>query len=121
MRNLPSKVRPVSCYGALKRIPTLSPQDRVKLINILGKDIVKSLCECALNIVHEKVKIPKSIQSAYKKEEKNIRALIDNKTPLKKKKKILVQKGGALLPLLVQPVLGILGSILADKIFTKKS
>ena len=112
-------MKAVACYSALKKIPNLSKKDRVKLVEVLGSDMVKSLCECALNIVHQKVKIQPKNKAAYKKNANNIRLLINKKASLKAKKKILVQKGGALLPLLIAPVLGILSQIIAEKAASK--
>ncbi len=79
------------------------------------KDLVRCLCECIQNVAVGNVKIGKSRRLKLKKHRATLRSIINRKTPLGRKRKLLSQTGG-FLPLLLAPIIGIAGSLIGDAI-----
>ncbi len=93
---------------------------RDALINTASKDQILCICDCANNFL--KGNIPFSDQDIrkLKRYQNQIRYLANNKkATTKNQKQIIVQQGG-FLPLLLTPILSIVGSLLADVIAGKK-
>lgn len=90
-------------------------KQRKKLLENANKDQIDSLCECALNVVKRNIPIDEATKSSLCKHKQAICKVALTKQPLTKRKKILVQKGGAFLPLILQTVLPLLASALFSK------
>lgn len=82
------------------------------LIQSANKDQVNCLCEIALNVVNRYIPIHSSTSQVLCNHKKTICAIADSKVPLSKRKKILVQKGGAILPLILSTVLPLIAQAL---------
>jgi hypothetical protein len=91
----------------LKKISNAKPFSRKKLIKSAKPDEVKCLCESALNVLNKNVPINPSLCKKIKKHKEVFINLTSRKTSLRKKKRLL-QKGGAfsLLPAIAKAVLG---------------
>lgn len=75
-----------------------------------SKDLVLALVECAKNVILGSVSLTPAQLTALRRHRKDIETLVKGKTSLRTRKRLL-QKGG-FLPLLIKPVLGLLGGIL---------
>ena len=95
------------------------PSQRKAILQTADKDLILCLCECILNVLNGNVPLKPDIQEKLGKYKAQLRILASKETPAKYRKDILVQKGGAFLPLLLAPILGIAGQLIADSI-TKK-
>ena len=82
-----------------------------EVIKRSNNELIKVICECALNVLHGNVPLTPAQRKSLSKHKRTIRNLA-TKQPINKKKTIL-QKGGGFLPVLLGPILGILSSILA--------
>lgn len=80
------------------------PRLRHALIQHANKDLIRCICECALNLLHGNVTVSESEKSKLRKYKKILRKLVDKKENLGGKKKIINQKGGSFLPLLLGPI-----------------
>lgn len=83
------------------------------MIKAADGDLVRCLCECALNILKGNVRLTPPQKSKLTRHKHSLRQLASGKLKIGKKKKIL-QKGGflsALLAPLIPVVGGLLGSI----------
>ena len=89
----------------------------------LKSDTFKAICECIINIINRNIKGSDQEKRKIDRNRDKIRQLVNPKTSQKKRKKILVQEGGAFLdPLLatvlksfVSPLLkGITGGSMAE-------
>jgi len=85
---------------------------RKKLIKKASKDNIDALSEVALNTLLGNVPLSDHHKHKLRRHRFSIRSLA-KKGSLKKKKEFLTQKGG-FLPLLITPVLSILGGIAAN-------
>ena len=88
---------------------------RKKLLQHANKEQIDSMCECALNVVKRNVPIDDCTKSALCKHKNAICEVALKKRPLARRKKILIQKGGAFLPIILQTVLPLLASALLSK------
>ena len=105
-------------------------RQRAALVQAADKGLLKCICECALNVLQDRVKINDAQKSHLKKHKKMLRNLIDttattsnrgNRENLwKNKKRVIVQSGGSFLPILLGPLLSSLLSAILPKKWRKK-
>ena len=77
------------------------------------KDLVNCVSECALNLLHGNVKLSDCARRKLRKYRLQLRTVVDRRVPVACKKKLIVQRGGFLLPLLTA-VLPTLASLIYD-------
>ena len=77
---------------------------------------IKCISEAALNVVKGNVPISKRKLVKLHKYQQSLNHLAKKSKSLASKKRLLNQQGGALLPLLIPPVLGFLASLAAKKV-----
>lgn len=100
----------------LKALHNLKPSHRVVLLRNADCSNVQCICECVYNILNGKVPLNKNQRDRLGRYKTTLRKLIKRGENWKKKKKILVQSGGAFLPLLLAPLLsGVLSSLFERK------
>ena len=80
------------------------PQARRALLASPDDELVKAIVESALNTLNGNHKLTKEEKSKLKIHNCRLRALIDPKINFKSKRKVLVQKGGFIVPLLASVV-----------------
>ena len=97
-------------------------RQRAALIQTADKSLIKCICECALNVLQDKVSINRSQKARLQRHKTVLRHLIKssgNKTRpenlWRSKKHIIVQNGGSFLPLLLGPLLSTLFSSILKK------
>jgi hypothetical protein len=96
----------------LRFLAECTPAQRKSLLEKSNSDQIKSVCDCVENLMSGNVKITPA-QKRKLKSHVNVLRELRTKIPLSKKKKLLIQKGGAL-PFLI-PALAALGGFLASK------
>jgi len=96
-----------SNYSTLELLKTAKPKLRKAILLNCGPDLIKSLGECALNVLRGNVKVGSCSRRKLRKHRGLLRKIADKSVSSAKKRKIIVQRGGFLLPLLsaVLPVL----------------
>ena len=99
-----------STYHTLQVLKIARPKLRKAIISNSNKDLLNSINECILNIVKRKYSVTRFAKRKLKKHKSNLRSLADKRLPLTTKKRIIVKRGGFLLPLLTA-VLPTLASI----------
>lgn len=98
----------------LRTLSKLKPKQRLALLKTADKDLVRCLCECALNVIKGKVPVNSGHRKKLSPYKKLLRKLVLKKGGWKIKKNILVQKGGNLIPLILGPILStVLSSVLS--------
>lgn len=102
-------------FDTIKVLSKPNPKQNKAIIHHADDELVKCICECIQNIANGVVKISPSTKSKLCKHKQKIRQIIDKRTGIKKKKKLLEQSGG-FLPLLLAPVVGLLGSVVGEAI-----
>lgn len=109
-------MKAVKSYCLLKAIKNADAKKRRQLHSLFGDQLVDAVCECAYNVMKNKVKVKTTTRKKLVKYHPHLLALSTKKTPRQVKKKIILQTGGALFPLLIPPVLGVLSSVIGDLI-----
>lgn len=99
-------------HDFLKLLAKCTPAQRKAILKVADEALVRTICECILNVLKETVPVSKPAKRKLLAHKKSLIALAEKSTPLRKKKKILVQQGGNFLGLLLPPVLRVLSSIL---------
>lgn len=82
---------------------------RQALMKMGGDDLTQCLCECVLNVIKGNVSLTKTQFKKLKRFKTPLRQLVNKKTSLRKKKTIIEQKGGRLLPNIITPIIKALG------------
>lgn len=101
----------------LEALRDASKEQRIALLKTADRKLIKYICECALNVVRGVVSLKNSQLKKLRKHKQVLRKLA-KKGSVKSwqaKKRVIVQKGGGFLPLLLEPVLSVLLSSIIQK------
>lgn len=90
----------------LRALRSLKPKYRLALLKNTDCSSIKCICECTYNILQGKIPLSRKQRVALRRHKNVLRKLVKRGENWKKKKRILVQSGGAILPLLLGPLLG---------------
>jgi len=99
----------------LNLLCTCNKKQRVALIQTLNKDQLFAICECIDNVLSGIVKLDKSTYKKIVGKRNFLREIIKKKPSQTKKKKDLIQVGGAL-PALLIPAISLATSIIGSLI-----
>ena len=77
---------------------------RRQLLKQSSREVIICLIECIVNILHEKVPLKPSHRKKLVRHAKTIRTLAKVRSE-KTARKLLVQKGGSILPLILAPII----------------
>lgn len=116
--NLPSKNFSKKQVAVLNALCHANDEQRKALLRTADKALVRCICECALNVLHGTVDIKHSHKHRLSKHKHVLRKITNNGSTKQKggggnwksKKRVIVQSGGAFLPLLLAPIVGTLVS-----------
>ena len=88
----------------LKVLCKASPKQRCGIIEGANSELIKAICECALNCLKGNVSLTHDQKQKLNRHKQKLRILAHKKHSIAKKKKFLVQKGG-FVSLLLKPIL----------------
>jgi hypothetical protein len=89
-----------SNYHYLQALKTAKPQLRKALIKNCNSEQLKTINECILNVLHNKLQLTACQKKRLRKFKSPLRKLADKGVTVATKKQILIQRGGFLVPLL---------------------
>lgn len=96
----------------LRALQKATPLIRKSILKSADKGLIHSICTCAENTLKGRVHLNHCQKSKLRRHKKILRKIVRSGETWKAKKRILVQSGGTILPLLIAPLLGsILGNI----------
>ena len=104
-----------SNFHKLRTLKDAQPKLRKAIITNCDKDLVNSVSECALNLLHGNVKLSDCTRRKLRKYRRQLRTVVDRRVPLAHKKKVIIQRGGFLVSLLTA-VLPTLASLIYDSL-----
>ena len=109
--------RNISILDVIAKAPK---QQREAIINTATQAQLYCICDCARNILSNNIHISTEELRKLKRYKELVRYLAETKgkRKFKQKKQYLIQSGG-FLPLLLAPILGAAGSILAETLIKK--
>jgi hypothetical protein len=90
------------------------PQARRQLLISASDELIKAIIECAIDTLNGNHKLSKDEKSKLSKYKNRLRALINSKITIKNKPKLLIQKGGFIVPLLTSISSGVIGSLISN-------
>lgn len=88
---------------------------RKKVLDGVKRDTINCICECVKNIASGNIPVSSEEIGKLKKHKRRIEQLVDSRTGIKQKGKLLNQSGG-FLPLILAPILGVAGSLIGEAI-----
>lgn len=94
----------------LQLLSKCTPKQRRALIDAADDDLVKTICECAINVFNSNIPLPQRQLNKFKRYKKVLRQLCTKCVSLKTKKNLLKQRGG-FLPFLIPPILSLIGGL----------
>lgn len=95
----------------LSALRVLKPKYRTALLKTCDEEEINCICECIYNVLRGKVPIEEKNKKKLQKYKSVLRKLVRKGTN-KVRKNIIIQKGGAFLPIILGSVLsGLLGSL----------
>jgi hypothetical protein len=86
----------------LRVLKDAKPQVRRALLASASNDLIKAIVECAINTLNGNHKLTKEEKSKLSNYKNHLRALVNPKISFKYKRKLLVPKGGFIIPLLTR-------------------
>ena len=95
-------------------LKSAKPQARRSLLASADDELIKALVKCAINTLNGNHKLHKEEKSKLSKYKSRLRALVNPKVTFKRKRKLLIQKGGFIVPLLTSIMSGILGTLISN-------
>ena len=99
----------------LNLICNCNKKQRIALINTLNKEQLLAICECIDNVLKGNVHLDKASYDKIVRKRELLREIVKRKPTQIKKKKALVQVGGAL-PALLIPAISLATSIIGSLI-----
>ena len=94
----------------LKVLVDATPKLKKAIIKHAPTDLVTAISEIVLNLIKGVIKLTSAQKKRLSRYKKELLALAKKKVPLGKKRKILVQKGGGVVSILVPLALSLLSS-----------
>jgi hypothetical protein len=101
-------------FDALRVLKKASPKLRKAILKNSEKELIIALCEIISNVLSGTVKLSGKQRDKLKSHRSSLRKVVDKKTALKDKRRIL-QKGGFLAALL-PPALALLASLIGNAV-----
>lgn len=96
----------------LQTLHKLNPKYREAILKTCSDEEINCICECIFNILQGKIPLQEKEKTKLLKHKNTLRQLV-SKGKHKLRKKVIVQKGGAFLPIILGAVLSsLLGSII---------
>jgi len=99
----------------LSVLKTADPKLRKAIISNCNKDTLNGISKCIINVFNRNVKLTSCNKRKVRKHKARLRKLTDKRVPLSTKKKLIVQRGGFLLPLLSAVVPSVARLIVSSK------
>ena len=106
-------------YHALQVLKNAGPKLRKVIVSSCNKDFLHSISECVLNVLNGIIRVSDCAKRKLKRFKSSLRSFIDKRLPLASKRRVIIQRGGFLLPLL-SAVLPTLASLLFQQAASKQ-
>ena len=76
------------------------PKLRKTIVSNCNRDLLPSISECVLNLLHGNIRVSDCAKRKLKKFKSSLRSLVDRRLPFASMNRVIIQRGGFLLPLL---------------------
>ena len=99
-------------YGTLEHLAKCSPEDCEHLIGSGSDDLITTLSEICHNLLEGNIPLTENQLESLRESADVLRAVSKKATSIKRKRDVLVQRGGFLIPALIGMALPLIKSIL---------
>lgn len=90
----------------LRALSLMTPKQRRSVLKAADKDLIQSVCECAYNLLLGNINITPQLKRKLSKYKAVLRRIVKKGEKFKSKKRYIIQQGGGvILPLLISAVL----------------
>jgi hypothetical protein len=103
-----------SQYHYLHVLKDAKPQARRALLSSASDELIKVIVECAINTLNGNHKLSTDEKSKLGKYKNRLRELVNPKISFKSKRKLLIQKGGFIVPLLTSILSSVIGALVTS-------
>ena len=100
---------------SLRALCHFKPKQIKAVLENSDKELVGCICECMYNVANGSFPVPPRTLTKLKRHKSKIRKAINKSTSFKKRKRILAQSGG-FLPLLLAPIVSLVGGLVGEAI-----
>lgn len=87
-------------FALLKTLTTSSPKIRKVILQECSPDFIQSVCEICMNLLKGNIPVTQCQHKKLKRHREKIRQMANRRERVSKKRKLITQRGGFLLPLL---------------------
>lgn len=94
----------------LRLLTNVPARRRKQILQHAPRELVQALSEGALNVLHGNVPLTKKTYARLKRHKKQLHLLADRRVPERRKRKLIIQRGG-FLPLLAGALLPLISGI----------
>jgi hypothetical protein len=101
--------------NTLRALCHLKKKQAKSLLQASDKQLIGCICECVHNVANGNVKISQKSLEKIQKHKSKIRKIIGNDVSYQERKKLIVQSGG-FLPLLLAPIVSLVGGLVGEAI-----
>lgn len=112
-----SKTRTVSFLPELKKIIKLKSKEQCNHLKHSSDCLINYIADVSSALLRTDIKLKPKQYKKLKKHKKTLLALAKKKSTKSKRKELLKKRGG-FLPALIPPLLGVLGSVVADMLIS---
>ena len=99
---------------SLHVLKNCKPKARRALLASEDDELIKALVECAINTLNGNHELNKAEKNNLSKYKCRLRALVNPKITFKSKRKLLIQKGGFIVPLHTSILSGVIGTLISS-------
>ena len=87
-------------YHTLQVLENARPKLCKAIVSNCNKDLLHSISECVLNVLNGNIHVSDCAKRILEKYNCSLRSLVDRRLPLASRKRVIIQRGGFLLPVL---------------------
>jgi hypothetical protein len=102
-------------YKELRALCKCKGKKQKSILQDASGDLIRTVSQVAKNTIKGNISLSPTQMKRLRRHKKTLRALSHKRSSLKSKRKLLMQKGGALLPLILGPIL----SAVAGSLFSR--
>lgn len=95
----------------LKVLFKANRKQRKAILEVADREWIEAICECALNLLKGNLDLSSSEKRKLLPYKNHLRKLSSKNTPVKRKRGLLLQRGGNWLKFLIGPIIKVLGDL----------
>ena len=95
----------------LKALAHCTAKQRKTLLKTADRGLIDAICECIVNVINGNIKLTPSQKRTLSKHKQRLRKLSHRHTSFRERKRLLNQRGGFILPMLMRLIVPAVGAL----------